>query len=86
VPALCGLDPLLDAGVFGPTPRGPGWAAEGILTIPDVVPEVSRLKEDGVLYTAGSNRYIIAPAGTRSIRQAASPELFADLRSAPTGL
>jgi predicted transcriptional regulator of viral defense system len=46
---------------------------------------LSRLKENGVLYAAGSNRYIIAPPGTRSIRQAASPELLADLRFRPHG-
>jgi predicted transcriptional regulator of viral defense system len=46
---------------------------------------LSRLKGKGVLYAAGSNRYVIAPTGTRSIRQAASPELLADLAFRPHG-
>jgi predicted transcriptional regulator of viral defense system len=38
-----------------------------------------RLKDNGLLYAAGSNRFVIAPPGSRSIGQAASPELLADL-------
>jgi predicted transcriptional regulator of viral defense system len=46
---------------------------------------LSRLKERGLLYGAGRNRYVIAPAGTKSIRQAAPPELLADLYFRPHG-
>lgn len=46
---------------------------------------LSRLKDNGLLYAAGRNRYVIAPAGTKSIRQAASPELLADLAFRPHG-
>lgn len=46
---------------------------------------LSRLKEHGLLYGAGSNRYVIAPPGTSSIRQATSPELLADLVFSPYG-
>jgi predicted transcriptional regulator of viral defense system len=46
---------------------------------------LSRLKERGLLYAAGRNRYVIAPPGTRSIQQAASPELLADLFFKPHG-
>jgi predicted transcriptional regulator of viral defense system len=46
---------------------------------------LSRLKERGLLYGAGHNRYVIAPAGTKSIRQAAPPELLADLFFRPYG-
>ncbi|HVC06099.1 MAG TPA: hypothetical protein VND98_00720 [Solirubrobacterales bacterium] len=46
---------------------------------------LGRLKDHGLLYAAGSNRYVIAPPGTGSIRQAASPELLADLAFRPHG-
>lgn len=46
---------------------------------------LSRLKAGGLLYGAGRNRYVIAPPGTSSIRQAASPELLADLWFRPHG-
>jgi predicted transcriptional regulator of viral defense system len=46
---------------------------------------LSRLKERGFLYAAGRNRYVIAPPGTKTIRQAASPELLADLYLRPYG-
>jgi len=46
---------------------------------------LSRLKERGLLYGAGRNRYVIAPPGTSSIRQAASPDLLADLFFRPHG-
>lgn len=46
---------------------------------------LSRLKDNGLLYSAGRNRFVIAPPGTHSIRQAASPELLADLAFSPHG-
>jgi predicted transcriptional regulator of viral defense system len=46
---------------------------------------LSRLKDSGLLYAAGTNRFVIAPPGARSIRQAASPELLADLAFRPHG-
>lgn len=46
---------------------------------------LSRLKEGGLLYGVGRNRYVIAPPGTKSVRQAASPELLADLFFGPHG-
>ena len=46
---------------------------------------LGRLKERGVLYGIGRNRYVVAPPGTRSIQQAASPELLADLIFRPYG-
>ena len=38
-PALRCLKALLDPGMFGPTTPGPGWAPNGMLAVPDVVPE-----------------------------------------------
>lgn len=46
---------------------------------------LNRLKDNGLLYAAGSSRFVIAPPGTRSIRQAASAELLADLALRPHG-
>jgi predicted transcriptional regulator of viral defense system len=46
---------------------------------------LGRLKDNGLLYSAGKNRFVIAPPGTRSIRQAASSELLADLAFRPHG-
>lgn len=46
---------------------------------------LSRLRERGFLYGAGRNRYVIAPPATKSIQQAASPELLADLFFRPHG-
>jgi predicted transcriptional regulator of viral defense system len=46
---------------------------------------LSRLTDNGVLYAAGRNRFVIAPPGTSSIQQAASPELLADLAFRPHG-
>lgn len=46
---------------------------------------LNRLKERGLLYAAGRNRYVVAPPGTNSIRQAAGPELLADLFFSPHG-
>lgn len=46
---------------------------------------LGRLKDNGLLYPVGTNRYVIAPPGTTSIRQAASAELLADLTFRPHG-
>jgi predicted transcriptional regulator of viral defense system len=46
---------------------------------------LSRMKRQGLLYGAGSNRYVIAPPGTTSVEQAAPPELLADLRFSSRG-
>lgn len=46
---------------------------------------LSRLKQNGLLYAAGSNRFVIAPPGTSSISQAASSDLLADLAFRPRG-
>jgi predicted transcriptional regulator of viral defense system len=63
-------------------PEDAGWLEE-ITPAPQRL--LSRLKDSGLLYAAGSNRFVIAPRGAGSIRQAASPELLADLAFRPHG-
>lgn len=40
---------------------------------------LSRMAKRGLLYRVGEDRYVIAPAGTSSLNQAAAPELLVDL-------
>jgi predicted transcriptional regulator of viral defense system len=63
-------------------PEDAGWLGE-ITPAPQRL--LGRLKDNGLLYAAGKNRFVIAPPGTGSIRQAASPELLADLSFRPRG-
>jgi len=63
-------------------PEDAGWLEE-ISPAPQRL--LSRLKDSGLLFGAGRNRFVIAPPGTASIRQAAPPELLADLAFRPHG-
>jgi len=63
-------------------PEDAGWLQE-ITPAPQRL--LGRLKDNGLLCAAGSNRFVIAPPGASSIRQAASPELLADLAFRPHG-
>ncbi len=63
-------------------PTDASWLRE-ITPAPQRV--LSRMKSRGLLYGAGTNRYVIAPHGTISVEQAAARELLVDLVLGPRG-
>jgi predicted transcriptional regulator of viral defense system len=63
-------------------PEDSGWLEE---ITPHYGRLLARMAERGKLYRAGRGRYVLAPAGTRSLSQAASSELLIDLALRPHG-